>query len=291
MIDIVVNAMSHEIRVALLEQHTVTELFIEQHTNHGIVGNIYRGRVAKILPGMQAAFVDIGLPKAGFLHVYDILVDQRTLPWDTDTTPLDLGGLGEVSKTQPALPPEPAYAIEELLDEGQEILVQVAKEPLGTKGCRLTTYLTLAGRYLVLMPGVEHVGVSRRIPEEAEKERLRAGVKALLPEGMGCIVRTLSAGVTPQELQTDLHFLTALWQHVQHQAHQVGAPCLVHQEVDLVLRTLRDCLTAEVERVIIDDAQAYARAQAFLQAAELPRLAANLVLYEDTTPLFEAFGI
>ena len=109
----------------------------------------------------------------------------------------------------PALPPEPAYAIEELLEEGQEILVQVAKEPLGTKGCRLTTYLTLAGRYLVLMPGVEHIGVSRRIPDEAEKERLRACIKALLPEGMGCIMRTLSAGVSPQELQADLHFLTA----------------------------------------------------------------------------------
>src|SRR5262249_13433949 len=177
----------------------------------------------------QAAFVDIGLPKAGFLHVYDILVDQRTLPWDTDTTPLDLGSLGEVSETQPSLPLRPAYAIEELLEEGQELLGQVAKERLGTKGCRLTTYLTLAGRYLVLMPGVEHVGVSRRIPEEAEKERLRACVSAFLPEGMGCIMRTLSAGATPQELQTDLHFLTTLWHHVQQRAGQVSAPGLVHQ--------------------------------------------------------------
>src|SRR2546425_5145551 len=240
------NAASRETRVALLEQHTVTELFIEQPTNHGFVGNIYRGRVAKILPGMQAAFVDIGLPKAGFLHVYDILVDQHTLPWDSDPPPLDLGSLGEVAEAQPSLPPEPAYAIETLLEEGQELLVQVAKEPLGTKGCRLTTYLSLAGRYLVLMPGVEHIGVSRRIPDEAEKERLRACVQAFLPEGMGCIMRTLSAGVSTQELQADLHFLTALWQHVQHTARQVSAPCLVHQEVDLVLRTLRDFLTPEV---------------------------------------------
>ena len=211
-------------------------------------------------------------------------------PWGNDTH-LDLGNLGDVAEAQPSVAPAPAHAIEELLQEGQELLVQVAKEPLGTKGCRLTTYLTLAGRYLVLMPGVEHIGISRRIADEAEKERLRASVKALLPEGMGCIVRTLSAGVTSQELQADLHFLTALWHHVQHNAQQVSAPCLVHQDVDLILRTLRDCLTADVERVILDDLQAYERARAFVQSAAFLPLAANLVLYQDTPPLFEAFGI
>ena len=290
MTDIVINATPHETRVALLEQHTVTELFIEQHTQHGIVGNIYRGRVAKILPGMQAAFVDIGLPKAGFLHVYDILVDPHTPPWG-NAPHFDLGSLSGVPEAQPSLPPEPAYGIAELLEEGQELLVQVAKEPLGTKGCRLTTYVTLAGRYLVLMPGVEHIGISRRIADEAEKERLRADVKALLPEGMGCIVRTLSAGVASQELQADLQFLTALWHHVQHKAQQVSAPYLVHQDVDLVLRTLRDCCTAEVERVIIDDLQAYERAWEFVHSTAFPPLAAHLVLYQETIPLFEAFGI
>ena len=245
MIDIVVNATPRETRIALLEQGLVAELFIERHTNHGLVGNIYRGRVAKILPGMQAAFVDIGLTKAGFLHVSDILVDPYALPWSHATAQLDLSISHDGAMPSPPLPPEPAHAIEELLEEGQEILVQVAKEPLGTKGCRLTTYLTLAGRYLVLMPGVEHLGVSRRIPDEAEKERLRLCVQALLPAGMGCIIRTLSAGVSPQELQADLHFLTVLWQHVQHTVNQVDAPCLVHQEVDLILRTLRDFLTPE----------------------------------------------
>src|SRR5262249_34648508 len=139
--------------------------------------------------------------------------------------------------------------------------------------------------------GVEHIGISRRIADEAEKERLRAEVQTLLPEGMGCIVRTLSAGVTPQELQADLHFLSALWQHVQYKAQQVSAPCLVHQDVDLVLRTLRDCFTADVEQVIIDDPQAYERARAFVQTTAFPQLAVNLVLYQDSTPLFEAFGI
>ena len=291
LLDILVNTTSRETRIALLEQHVVTELFIEQHTRQGMVGNIYRGRVAKILPGMQAAFVDIGLPKAGFLHVYDIRVEQHTLPWDPETTPLDLGSRREVAEAQPSLFPEPAYAIEELLAEGQEILVQVAKEPLGTKGCRLTTYVTLAGRYLVLMPGVEQVGVSRRIAEEAEKERLRTCVRALLPDGMGCIVRTLSAGATPQELQSDLHFLTALWHLVQQRAGQVSAPGLVHQDLDLVLRTLRDFLTAEVRQVIIDAPQAYERARTFVQSMAVPQMAANLVFYHDPVPLFEAFGI
>src|SRR5215470_9286554 len=229
---------------------------------------------------MQAAFVDIGLSKAGFLHVSDILVGPHIPPWGHEIAQLDLETSHNGEALQSGLPPEPTYPIEELLEEGQEILVQVAKEPLGTKGCRLTTYLTLAGRYLVLMPGVEHIGVSRRIPEEAEKERLRTCVKALLPDGMGCIVRTLSAGVTLQELQTDLHFLTTLWHHVQQRADQVSAPGLVHQDVDLVLRTLRDFLTAEVGQVIIDDPQAYERARAFVQSTTCPQLASNLVLYQ-----------
>jgi len=291
LIDIVVNATAHETRIALLEQRLVTELFLERHANYGLVGNIYRGRVAKILPGMQAAFVDIGLPKAGFLHASDILVDPHTLPWRDETLGVDPLPPSETTTSAPAVPAAPVPAIDTLLEEGQEILVQVAKEPLGTKGCRLTTYLTLAGRYLVLMPGVEHVGVSRRIEDEAEKERLRTCMQTLLPAGMGCIVRTLSVGVSAQELQLDLQFLLALWQHVQRPASQGAAPCLVHQEMDLVLRTLRDYLTADVARVIFDEAETYARAQAFLEAAALPQLTASLALYQDATPLFEAFGI
>jgi len=291
LIDIIINATARQTRIALREQHMVTELFIEPHTNQGIVGNIYLGRVAKVLPGMQAAFIDIGLPKAGFLHVHDMRVDAHTPPGRPAPPHLDCASPGDASETRSSLPSAPAYAIETLLHEGQELLVQVAKEPFGTKGCRLTTYLTLPGRYLVLMPEVEHIGISRRIPDAAEQARLHACVKALLPEGMGCIVRTLSAGSTPQELQADLHFLSALWQHVQYYARQVEAPGLVHQDVDLVLRTLRDCLTAEVEQVIIDEQQTYERARAFVQSTALPQLTAHFVLYQDTTPLFEALGI
>lgn len=288
LIDIIVNTTVRETRIALLEQRVVTELFIERQAHDALVGNIYCGRVAKILPGMQAAFVDVGLPKAGFLHVSDILVDPYTLPWGNELLALNAEPRQE-APTESA--PPPAYAIETLLEEGQEILVQVAKEPLGTKGCRLTTFLSLAGRYLVLMPGVAHVGVSRRIPDEAEKERLRTCVHTLLPPGMGAIVRTLSAGVSAQELQTDVHFLSALWQHIQQRTTVGGAPCLVHREMDVVLRTLRDYLSAEVERVVIDDKTTYDQARAFLEAAALPELAASLVLYHDPEPVFEAFHV
>ena len=173
---------------------------------------------------MQAAFVDIGLPKAGFLHVSDILVDPHTPPWGNETAPARLGHLAGRGSAPTCLAPEPAYAIEELLEEGQELLVQVAKEPLGTKGCRLTTYLSLAGRYLVLMPGVEHIGVSRRIPDEAEKERLRAASKRSFQRVWAVLCARSAPGSRSQELQADLHFLTALWQHVQHTARQVSAP-------------------------------------------------------------------
>src|SRR5262245_46950706 len=150
----------------------VTELFIELRNMYGVVGRVCRGDLLEIRPRLPSAFVDIGLPKAGFLHASDILVDPQIPPWGHETATLDLDTSRDGAAPQPALPPEPAYAIEELLEEGQELLVQVAKEPLGTKGCRLTTYLSLAGRYLVLMPGVEHIGVPRRIPDEAEEERL-----------------------------------------------------------------------------------------------------------------------
>ncbi|MGE3538226.1 MAG: ribonuclease E/G [Candidatus Tectimicrobiota bacterium] len=276
MIDIVINATPRETRVALLEQRQVTEVFIERRTDQGIVGNIYRGRVAKILPGMQAAFVDIGLAKAGFLHVSDVYVEAAPVP-----VPLEL----------PAPAPIPTAAIEALLYEGQEILVQVAKEPLGTKGCRLTAYLSLAGRYLVLMPGVEHIGISRRITDAAEQERLRLCLTALCPAGMGCIARTLSAGVSPEALEADLHFLSRLWEHLQDKARTMLAPCLVHQELDLVLRTLRDYLTADVERVILDDPDTFERARTFMQATAWPHLVSHLVLYQALTPLFEAFGV
>lgn len=281
--DIVVNATLYETRVALLEQQRVVELFVERHKDQGLVGHIYQGRVTKIVPGMQAAFVDIGLAKAGFLHVSDILA--KSMPEDGGE-PREAWGTPPPSTLDGSVP-----SILEVIDEGQEILVQVTKEPLGTKGCRLTSWMSLAGRYLVLTPGVEHIGVSRRITLEEEKERLRTCVQPFVPPGMGCIVRTLSAGVAVEELQEDLQFLLALWRHVQDTAAQRAAPCLVHQERDLVLRTIRDYFSEDVERFILDDAPTYARAEAFLQQRGLTHLAARLSLYQGTTSLFDVYNV
>jgi ribonuclease G len=180
--------------------------------------------------------------------------------------------------------------VEELLEEGQEILVQVVKEPLGTKGCRLTSQITLPGRYLVLIPGVPHIGVSRRILAEEEKLRLRQLVHTLLPANMGCIVRTLSAGATRDALQADMQFLVALWDDIQRQGTQAAVPQMVHQELDLPLRTLRDLLGENVDRCLIDDLATYTHAEAFARTY-FPHLVAKIELYQGVIPLFEACNI
>lgn len=289
--DIIVNATSREIRVAVCEEGTVAELYIEHPQANGIVGNIYKGYVSSVLPGIQAAFVDIGLSKAGFLYVADIYHDQPDQTWLPPSLLLDERpgfALGALESSPASL--APPMRIEHILEEGQDILVQVVKEPVGTKGCRLTSYLTLPGRYLVLMPGVNHIGISRRIPSEAEKMRLRDLVLPLLPAGMGCIIRTLSTEATVPELQADIAFLTTLWQEVQRTATAATAPHLVHRELDLLLRTLRDLLATSIDSCIIDEVGAYSRALAFVQTY-LPHLAGKLQQYAKATPIFDAFNI
>jgi ribonuclease G len=289
-LDIVINATSRETRVALLENALMTELFIERPQERGIVGNIYKGSVTKILPGIQAAFVDIGLKKAGFLYVSDSQGHPSSLQQDSVVLPLESQPTMPQEASLPSPPTPPLPRIEALLEEGQEILVQVAKEPLGTKGCRLTSQLSLPGRYLVLLPGVPHIGVSRRILAEDEKLRLRQLAQALLPANMGCIVRTLSAGATSEALQADIQFLLALWDDIQSKSAQASVPQLVHQELDLSLRTLRDLLSDDVERCLIDDTATYTRAAAFARTY-FPHLAAKIEQYQGADPLFEALNI
>jgi ribonuclease G len=289
--DLIVNATSRETRVAVREQGVVVELYIERRQEHGIVGNIYKGYVISVLPGIQAAFVDIGLKKAGFLYVADVQGSNPDQPWPESVLAFDeRPGLPVVDPEASPAPLPPRRRIEHLLEAHQELLVQVVKEPVGTKGCRLASVLTLPGRYLVLIPGVQHIGVSRRIPSEAEKARLRELVMPLLPPGMGCIVRTLGAGATVQELQADVRFLTTVWQEVQRQAALTVPPHLVHQELDLLLRTLRDLLAESVDHCLIDDPAAYSRAEGFVRTY-LPHLAAKVRPYPHTTPIFEAFAI
>jgi ribonuclease G len=287
-IDILINANARETRVALLENKVLVELFIERQQTQSLVGNIYKGRVSKVLPGMQAAFVDIGLAKAGFLHASDI---PPNTPPATAAAPFALlSGVDDANRSL-SVPELPVLSIRELLREDQELLVQIAKEPLGTKGCRLTAYLTLAGRAMVLMPGVEHIGVSRRLTLESERGRLQECVKAILPPAMGCILRTLSAGASQQDLQADLRFLLARWQQLQVHARQATPPCLIHQESNVVLRTLRDLFSDQVNQCLIDHPDIYMDAQDFVRAYYPPPLAAKIRLYHDAMPLFDAFDL
>lgn len=286
-IEIVINATKEETRVALLENKILTELMIDRKKDHGIVGNVYKGIVAKVLPGMQSAFVDIGLEKSAFLHVSDI----------TDVRPEgDAGLLEEEGEEKTPHEPEPRrgrgghLSIEEILKEGQEIVVQVSKEPLGSKGSRVTTYLSLPGRYLVYMPTVDHVGVSRRIDDDEERARLREMILKMRQPGAGYIIRTVSEGISEEEFQSDMEFLGRLWNNLQIRKEHTSAPALLHTDLDLAFRVVRDLFTTKVDRLIIDAKEEYDRIKEFVETY-LPALANRVALYEEEEPIFDAFGI
>jgi len=280
---ILISVAPWETRVALLEDTTLVELHIERRGGGGIAGNIYKGKVLRVLPGMQAAFIDIGLPKAAFLHASD--VGGAELPPDV----VREGDAPELVET-PAPPPRDARPIEERLHKGEEVLVQVAKEPIGTKGARVTAHLSLPGRYLVYMPGTQHLGISRRIEDPAERDRLRAIVEAERPEEGGLIVRTACEGVTKREIHDDVRFLTRLWARLAKQADAAPAPALIHSDLDLVLRTVRDLFTSDVDRLSIDAPEDHARVLEFVTAL-MPRLAPRVHLYEGLTPIFDQHGV
>ncbi|MGE5752314.1 MAG: ribonuclease E/G, partial [Deltaproteobacteria bacterium] len=231
---IVVNAAPYETRVATLESGILVELLIERRGDQNIVGNIYKGKVIRVLPGMQAAFVDIGMDKAGFLFAGDFVTPQ--LEFDSDGSeepvlPEDIGIREARYPQEHFLPP-----IEGLIREGQHILVQVAKEPLGTKGARITSHITLPGRYLVLLTWSTHIGISRRIDDPEERERLSGLVEKIRPEGMGAIVRTAAEGKSEAELKADMEYLVCLWEAVRKKGEASNAPFLVHRELSLSLR-------------------------------------------------------
>jgi len=280
---ILINVVPWEARAALLEDTTLVELHIERGREPGIAGNIYKGKVVRVLPGMQAAFVDIGLEKAAFLHASDIPGEEELPP--------TLAQEGEVEAAEVAPPaPREVRPIEERVQKGQEILVQVAKEPMGTKGARVTSHISLPGRYLVYMPDTRHIGISRRIEDAAERDRLRVIVEAERPPEGGFIVRTACEGVTKREIHDDVRFLSRLWGLVHKQAAAAGAPALIHQDLDLVLRVVRDLFTSDVERLTVDSPEEHARVLEFVKGL-MPRLAPRVHLYEGVTPLFEQHGV
>jgi ribonuclease G len=289
--EILIDTTSHETRVALLEYSSVTELYVEREKDKGIVGNIYKGIVTKILPGMQAAFVDMGLRRAGFLYVADVeaLDSGESLEKLIEDEPVEEDEKLLADKRRPGrrLLDSP---IEELLQEGQEILVQVSKEPIGTKGARLTAYITLPGRYLVFMPMVDHIGVSRRIVNEEERQRLKEIVREAKQPGVGFIVRTVSEGVDRQELHSDMAFLSKLWEDIQKKATALPAPALVHPDLNIILRTVRDLFTSEVDRLIIESPHDYETCLEFVRSY-LPHLQPKIELHQGKEPIFEAYGI
>ncbi len=283
--ELVINTTSQETRVALLEGGHIAELYIERSRDRGIVGNIYRGRVIRVLPGMQAAFVDIGLEKAAFLYVADVLDEMRAVEEFVDGREAASGVAGEPGAEAPPLP-----HIEELLQEGQEVLVQVAKEPIGTKGARITTHISLPGRHLVFMPTVNHVGISRRIEKEEEKERLRALVDSIRPPGTGFIVRTVSEGKSDEDLRSDMEFLVGQWQTIAETKEGKKAPCLIHSELDVTCKVLRDILTEDVARIVVDTQPEYNKVVRFIETF-MPKLKYVIEKYDDQEPIFDAFGL
>ncbi len=276
--ELIINVTPQETRVALLEDRALAELYIERAKDRGIVGNIYKGKVMKVLPGMQAAFVDVGLERSAFLYVSD--VSGRVEDYE------EMGFHGE----EMALYFNPSSPIEDLLSEGQEIMVQVSKEPLGTKGTRITSHVTLPGRYLVFMPTVDHVGVSRRIKDEKERRRLREIVQTIKPPSGGFIVRTASEGAEMEEIRTDMEFLLRLWENVQKRRENQPAPSLIHSDLTMVLRAIRDILSPQVNRIVIDSKEEYDNIISFINTY-MPRQKYEITLFENKEPIFDAYGI
>jgi ribonuclease G len=288
-IEIAINATPKETRVAVLENRSVTELYIDRQSHLGIVGNVYKGRVVKVLPGMQAAFVDIGQERAAFLYVADVTTgsDEYTPFMDDDSEDDEKIEYETEPQNQRR---DGRRSIDELLEEGQEIVVQVTKNPIGTKGPRVTTYISLPGRYLVYMPTVNHVGVSRRIPQASERARLRDLVFKLRKSNAGYIIRTVSEGISEDEFRSDIEFLERLWQNIIEKKEKLRAPSLIHSDLDLVFRTVRDLFTNRVDRLIVDSKSQYERIKEFVDDY-LPGLSARVELFGGEESLFDALQI
>ncbi len=268
--ELLINVTPSESRVALIENGILQEIHVERHTKRGLVGNIYRGKVSRVLPGMQAAFVDIGLEKAAFLHASDIVIHNEIVD--------------EVTKSQIE-----KKDIRFLVRDGQDIVVQVVKDPLGTKGARLTTDITIPSRYLVFMPSVTHVGVSQRIEEESERERLKSLVQGYCDEQGGFILRTAAEGVNEKELMSDAAFLKRLWSKIQSRLKKTKKK-LLYEDLPLARRVLRDFVGTELDRIRIDANLAYQELLNFTQEY-VPELNTKLEYYKGDRPIFDLYDV
>ena len=273
--EILINFSPMETRVAVIENGMLQEVHVERNDHRGIVGNIYLGKVVRVLPGMQAAFIEIGLERAGFIHVADI--EPKNGQPDSDD-------------------------IAQLVREGQSLLVQVLKDPISTKGARLTTQISIPSRYLVYLPGSDHVGISQRIEDETEKQRLKNCLETYLAHPTesrkktsgftkeGVIVRTVAEGVSEQSLQQDVDFLRRLWVQVSQQIATAKAPQIIYQDLPLALRTLRDIAHPQIEKIRIDSKETYQKATEFVDQL-VPDMAATLEHYPGERPIFDLYNV
>ncbi|MGE0814485.1 MAG: ribonuclease E/G [Vicinamibacterales bacterium] len=318
--EMIISTNGHETRVAILEDDLLAEVFVERERNRGVVGNVYKGRVSKVLPGMQSAFVDLGLERDGFLYVSDVvntMEEFERLSGDDDEDEDDPAEGGEASAVgsgaAEVAAPAPARGrgrgrggrdrgerergadakIEELVKEGQDIIVQVAKEPLGTKGARLTSHVTMPGRFLVFMPTVDHVGVSRKISTREERNRLRGIVKEFRDQhsfGGGVIIRTAAEGKPKEDIVSDLQYFHRVWTEMRQKSETSRAPAVVFREASLVAKLLRDLLTDVYTAIRIDDPREYQRIVELLDRI-MPGMSSRVKLHDKPYPIFEEYGV
>jgi ribonuclease G len=284
--EILINVRPSLTRVAYVDDGVLNDLKIERRGSPTLVGSIYKGRVVRVLPGMQAAFVDVGLDRAAFLYVADVRSDLDADPplyMDAEEAPEDEQPAGAEKEEAPRA------SIQDLLHEGQIIMVQVAKDPLGTKGARITTHISLAGRHVVFMPTLEHLGISRRIEDAEERERLKKIVESLKPKG-GVIIRTACEGATSEQLANDLDYLNRLWSEVEKAYDKRKTPGLIHAEIDVELRALRDLLNERVTRVIVDDQKVHKKVLNFINQF-MPKHGKSVSLHAGPAPLFDLYDL
>ncbi len=267
--DILINITPQETRIAIVSEGTVQELHIERSQTRELAGNIYLGRVVRVLPGMQSAFVDIGLERAAFLHIDDILAAHYNEEGQNKITP-----------------------IERMLQDGQSVMVRVIKDPLGTKGARLSTQISIAGRLLVYLPQEKHIGVSQRIEDEKERENLKIRVQQLTHENAlgGYIIRTMAEGVSDSDLKSDVDFLQKIWETLRHKARTSPAPTLLYKDLTLSERILRDCVHEETHQILIDSQEEFIKLQEFAQSYT-PDILDRIVYHKGERPLFDLYNV
>jgi ribonuclease G len=316
----IISSNGHETRVAILEDDQLAEIFVEREQNRGVVGNVYKGRLSKVLPGMQSSFVDIGLERDGFLYVSDVIANLDEYEKDDDDDEGAKGAKGAsgangAEGTESASGPDrrdrdrdrgrgrgrdreekgrtPEPKIEELLKEGQDVIVQVAKEPLGTKGARLTCHVTLPGRFLVFMPTVDHIGISRKIDSREERGRLRGIVREFREQHSfngGVIIRTAASNRSKEDILADLNYFYKIWVDMRQRGEQRRSPVTVYQEPSLVAKLMRDLLTDDYSAIRIDSAVEHQRVVEFIERI-MPNLASRVKRYDKDFPIFEEYGV